>query len=150
MYLLFNSTSDGKIYNDEWENGNGRWQYVVEIVQDSTSVVFSERADIDTLIRLNRPIFDPDYLASNNLNIATSRYSVEKNFTPFEGHASDVQNAGKLMMVYGYKPLEIYEVNLTNGNMSLISAISKPVGWRDAVGHSGGTPALWTMIWEVM
>ena len=154
MYLLFNSTSDGKIYNDSWEAGNGRWQYVVEIVQDSTNVVesgvtnvvFSERADIDTLIRLNRPSFDLGYLASNNLNIATSRFSVEKNLTPFEADTSD-PNAGKLMMVYGYDPLEVYEVDMTNGNMTLSSVLQSDVrsqwGGGTLGAIRGGTPALW-------
>ena len=148
-YLLYDNTSNGKIDNDPEEGGDGRRQYMVQIKPTMTSETknlhrletYGHTADMDTLVRLNRPVISA--AKADKLGLSRSPSFVEKNLTPFEGQGAQ---AGKLLMVYGYDPLEVYEVDVASGDMtpfSALSANSRAMWGNYQLGAiQGGTPAV--------
>ena len=152
LYLLFDNTGNGKMDDPEEEGGNGRRAFIVE-VRDSNTAITTETlqrvvvpyhyADSRTLIRLNRPVISASQ--ADELGISRTRLFEERNLTPFEGRGD---HAGKLMMIYGYDPLEVYEVDTKTGDMVLVpnvlSSRAASLWGNGGLGSiQGGTPAIW-------
>lgn len=142
-WILFNSTSSGKIYDDKADGGEGRSQYIARIHYNQNTDKFHVHGS--EILKLQVPT------GANNTFLKHGRYHVEKNLTPFVAHDdAGGPHTGNLMMIYGYDPLMVYTVHMDTGQMVEISKTDSDIrnAWGDGqLGPPrGGTPALWDSV----
>ncbi|MGB0416769.1 MAG: sialate O-acetylesterase [Coraliomargarita sp.] len=142
-WLLYNSTLSGKIYDDLADGGQGRWQFIAKIHYDGTSSEVAPRTGYFVHGHEIRKLQVPT--GSQNTFLKHGRYHVEKNLVPFEGKGG--QHNGKLLMIYGFDPFIVYEVDPNTGKLSELSKTDSDVRRSWGLGRlgppRGGSPALW-------
>ena len=131
VYLLYNSTLSGRIYDDYADGGKGRHQFIAKISKHNHKYVVYP----SDILKLQIP--------SSQTYLRKGRYFVEKNLTPFNDYYSPEQ----INIIYGYNPLLVYKVNRTTGVMEELSKTYSNANdiWGDGkLGPiRGGTPAIY-------